>query len=145
MQPNGNQPNPGSFMGGNGAGSALMRLMQLRQQGATPQQTANPVTPAQPPTGVGGPPRIMGAPPQGDVGGTMSISPQNIPQGVGGAQSVQPPTTPDDNLQIALAALGNYIKAHGEAHMAKSGVPQAKAHAAVIQARNNNSTNNNAA
>lgn len=134
MQPNGNQ-NPGSFMGGNGAGSALMRLMQLRQQGVTPQQTANPVTPAQPPTGVGGPPRIMGAPPQGDVGGTMPISPQNAPQGMGGTQQVQPPTTPDDNLQIALAALGNYIKAHGEAHMSKNGVNESKARASVISSQ----------
>lgn len=131
-----------------GAGSALLRLMQLRAQGSTPGalngnlQNSGAVLPAAPNQGNAinpsqlaqagqqalQAPRIMGAPPQGDVAGAGA--PQ-MPSGM-----AQPtPTTPDDNLSVALQALGNYIKAHGEAHMAKNGVPQAKAHASLISAQ----------
>lgn len=139
------QPNPGQFMnpqGNNpGGGSALLQLLRLKAMGGNvPGQTANAGNPqgiqmSQPPQGVGG------LPPTQQNGSVTSLSsppppatPSNPQQAAMAGQT--PPTTPDDNLTIALQALGNYIKGHAEAHMARNGVPQAKAQAQAIAARN---------
>jgi hypothetical protein len=133
------QANSGTFMGGNGQGSALLRLMKLRAmtQGgggsAMNQNTANPgmVQPASPPTGSAMPAGMaqsqspqfqMSQPPQG------AVAENQAPQ--------QAPVTPDTNLQIAMSALGNYIKAHGDAHKAIHGVDLQKARAQAMMAQN---------
>lgn len=123
MNPNdpNQQQNPGQFMnpqGQNpGQGSALLQLLRLRAMGASPQmqnqntQNPNAVAPAQPPQG------------QGNV--MSSMPPAQPPQGAQPQQAapqVQQPVQPEDNLQIAMGALGNYIKSHGEILKAKHGI-----------------------
>lgn len=144
------QPNPGQFQnpqGNNpGAGSALLNLLRMRaSRSQGPNMVAGPQNPggiqmSQPPQGVGGPPRIMGAPPSGDIAGAgmpqmpSGMSP-NAPQGASMAQPVQTPTTPDDNLQLAMSALAGYIKSHGDILRAKHGVDLQKARASQIAAQ----------
>lgn len=140
MDPTQGQPNPGSFMapaGQPGQGSALMRLMALRQQGATPQAGATPLPAA--PVQTGSPinqRQMIDATSMGQ----QSPPPVQMPAG-GGSMAGNPPQTTfsgqDPNLQIALGALANFTKAHGEKIMAESGVHDAKARAKILESQAN--------
>lgn len=129
MQPQ----NPGSFdsasAGGmNGQGSALMRLMALRQQGASPQAGNNVPLPAAP-VQTGSPINMQSmnqAAQQPPMQAAQPQLPQGAPQQTFGGE--------DPNLSLALGALSNYIKAHAEGHMADKGVHMAKANAKVREA-----------
>lgn len=140
------QGGSGSFMSNasgnqNGQGSALMQLLRLKAMGVNSgvlnQNSQNPqaVLPSNSPAS--GNPMPQGGLQQQQPS-QPPTQPQQAPQMPMQAQPIQapPPSTPDSNLELSLQALGNYIKAHGEAHMAKNGVHSEKARAQMITRQN---------
>jgi len=131
-------PNAGSFAGPSaggapGQGSALARLMQLRRQGQQ-QPQGNPggigyVPPAAPPQGNAINPSQIAA-----AGGQQQPMQQPQPQGNINPQASMNPD--DAHLDLALNALGSYVKSHGNALEAKHNVPLKKAQAAAIASQN---------
>lgn len=138
--------NPGSFLSpatGNapGQGSALMRLLQMRQsQGITPA-SQNPggigyVAPAAPPQGNAINPSQISA-----AGQQPQPQPVQGPAGMG-SQAPVPPVNPNvamdphgEALQTAMAALSNYIGNHGKSLEAQHDVPRKNAEAKLIAAQ----------
>lgn len=142
MYPNAQQ-NPGQFMnpqgtGQPGQGSALLRLMQLRNLGATPQAGATPLPAAPVQTGS---PISMRSMDQAAQQPQPAPTPQ-MPAGGGSMAPVQPGQAPQTTfdphgqaLQIATQALANYIGNHGKALEAQHEVPRKTAEAKVIAAQ----------
>ena len=135
------QPNPGTFMaapagGQNGNGSALLQLLRLQAiSGKGPNMVANPTNPqgiqmSQPPQDQGGLPSFS----QGSVGNSATVAPTTSPNVQGGIQPGGAVQT-DDNLQLAMTALKNYIDGHTEVLKAKHGVNESKARASLISAQ----------
>lgn len=154
MDPNAQQ-NPGQFMnpqgtGQPGQGSALLRLMQLRNLGATPQAGATPLPAAPVQTGspIPGNPWLRQATmaasqAEQNAAGTSDVAPSfptgspQLPSGGGSMAPVAPgaPTTFDPHgeaLKIATQALANYIGNHGKALEAQHEVPRKTAEAKLI-------------
>lgn len=140
------QPNPGSFMStaaGQPAnqGSALMRLMQLRSLGATPQAGATPLPAAPVQTGSPISMRSMDQAAQQSQTQPQPAPTPQMPSGGGSMAPVQPVQAPQTTfdphgqaLQIATQALANYIGNHGKALEAAHEVPRKTAEAKVIAA-----------
>lgn len=136
MQPDTQNPQPGGFMttagaGQPGQGGALLRLMQLRGSiNASPQQGNNVPLPAA---------QMQSGSPINMQSMQQAGQQMQQPQVAAQPQPAQAPQTSftgeDPNLQIALGALSNYVKAHGESHMAEHGVHMAKANAKVREAQ----------
>lgn len=134
------QGNPGSFMS-QGAGqpqnqgSALMRLMQLRQMGASPQAGNNVPLPAAPVQT--GSPINMNSMNQAGGGGQPMPQTPNMQQPQPG-MNPQASLNPDDqHLDLALNALASYVKSHGSALEAKHNVPLKKAQASAMATQQN--------
>lgn len=123
-----------------GTGSALMRLMQLRQQGATPNAVQNPgstayVPPAaSPTTNAINPSQISAA------GQQQPPQPVQGPPGMGSqaATPVNPNIAIDPHseaLQTAMGALSNYIAGHAKSLQADHGVQEKEARAKLISSQ----------
>ena len=100
-------------------GSALMRLFQLRQQGATPQAGNNVPLPAAPVS----------------EGSPISMSSMDQAQKQDTGQPTQQPQNFDPHsaaLQTAMGALSNYVGSHAKALEADHHVPMKGAQAKVI-------------
>ena len=130
-----NQVNSGSFASPStgmqsGQGSALMRLMALRNQGASPMQAnANTVNPQAvlpvAPVSSGSPINMQSM---------NQAQQQPMPQ----EQTQAPMQTYDPHgeaLKIAMSALQNYIGSHGKALEAKHDVPRKTAEAKTISSQ----------
>jgi len=149
MSSNNPGTNPGSFMSPStgqpsGTGSALQRLMALRQQNgggqlANPQSPGYVAPPSNPTTNAINPSQISAA-------GAQQQPPAPAPQGPPGmgAQAPVPPNANgvnmaydphDQALQVAMEALGNYVGSHAKAVEAKHDVPRKQAEAKLIAAQ----------